>query len=553
MFACADRSLTFHARFGGYVSTRLPKVPRSVTYYAPNADVLAVGSSSEVYRLSLETGRFLTPLQSESPGLNVARVCPTHGLLAAGGDDGALQCFDLRAPVATTRLANASAGGHGITCLRFDGAGMTLAVGTEGGTVLLYDLRSSRPVLTKDQLYGNKMVDVKWHTGPGGERRIISSDTRIVRIWDANSGTAYTSIEPEADINDVCIWPGDGLILLATEEKRMAPFFVPSLGPAPRWCAFLENLTEEMEETGQSTLYDDYRFVTRPELERLGLASAIGTPVLRAYMHGFFIDNRLYGKAAALAAPFDYNAYRQQKVKEKLDAERSSHITPRRRLPKVNAALAARLLATEGDEAGTAAFAGTGAAGDAGAADDDGGGGGARPGGNLLRDERFAALFSNADFAVDESDPAYKTLHPNAPPAAALLREHYEAVDDEEEDMPPERPSTSGRKPEAATAPSQPRMFAARGEAEAAAFAAGQSLARARATPLGQRAAAEAADGDRRVVRHGAQEFSWVPGASGHKQGRGGKDAGTRHSDGGRGSGKDAERKHKRRRMQFSK
>jgi hypothetical protein len=83
----------------------------------------------------------------------------------------------------------------------------------------------------------------------------------------------------------------------------------------------LENLTEEMEEAGQvraahdsarhcfartppvsciglalietcvlrarqSTLYDDYRFVTRPELERLGLTSAIGTSVLRAYMHG---------------------------------------------------------------------------------------------------------------------------------------------------------------------------------------------------------------------------------------------------------------------------
>jgi|LakMenEpi03Aug12_release.lakeMendotaPanAssembly.Ray.scaffolds.fasta_scaffold1652430_1 hypothetical protein len=36
----------------------------------------------------------------------------------------------------------------------------------------------------------------------------------------------------------------------------------------------------------QSTLYDDYRFVTRPELDRLGLTSAIGTAVLRPYMHG---------------------------------------------------------------------------------------------------------------------------------------------------------------------------------------------------------------------------------------------------------------------------
>lgn len=50
VFACVDRSLVFHARFGGYLSMRLPKMPRSVTYHAPNADVLAVGSSSDVYR-----------------------------------------------------------------------------------------------------------------------------------------------------------------------------------------------------------------------------------------------------------------------------------------------------------------------------------------------------------------------------------------------------------------------------------------------------------------------------------------------------------------------
>ena len=45
-------------------------------------------------------------------------------------------------------------------------------------------------------------------------------------------------------------------------------------------------LTLLLPALAQSTLYDDYRFVTRPELERLGLTSAIGTSVLRAYMHG---------------------------------------------------------------------------------------------------------------------------------------------------------------------------------------------------------------------------------------------------------------------------
>ena len=40
---------------------------------------------------------------------------------------------------------------------------------------------------------------------------------------------------------------------------RAQAYFVPSLGPAPRWCSFLEGLTEELEESAAPVLYDDYR------------------------------------------------------------------------------------------------------------------------------------------------------------------------------------------------------------------------------------------------------------------------------------------------------
>jgi hypothetical protein len=287
---------------------------------------------------------------------------------------------------------------------------------------------------------------------------------------------------------------------------------------------------------------------------------------------------------------------------------------------QVNAELAARLLATQGggeDEDGAVAMGGDGS-------DEDGDGvrressraaGGSA---NILRDQRFAALFSDTNFTVDESDPMYKTLHPNAPPvrlapardcdsvavtsaaghtpaaaaaaaaraagltphgafraqvsqraSQALLREHYEAVDDDPEDEEEEEERPAPRRAPADAAPAQPRMFAARGEAEAAAYAAGQSLARARATPLGQRANAEGGGGSRKVVRHGAQEITWVPGAGrgggggrhdrnggGDTGGRGGGGRGGRSGAGrggaGRGGGGD-EQKHKRRRMQFQK
>lgn len=52
-------------------------------------------------------------------------------------------------------------------------------------------------------------------------------------------------------------------------------------------------------ETVSIPVYDDYKFVSRKELEELGLAHLIGSNLLRAYMHGFFVDIRLYRKVSS--------------------------------------------------------------------------------------------------------------------------------------------------------------------------------------------------------------------------------------------------------------
>ena len=74
-----------------------------------------------------------------------------------------------------------------------------------------------------------RILDIKFHTCQGdhgglGGRRIISTDTHIVKIWDVNNGQNYTSIEP-ADghvINDVCVWPNSG------ESHRRHSYFLYS-------------------------------------------------------------------------------------------------------------------------------------------------------------------------------------------------------------------------------------------------------------------------------------------------------------------------------------
>jgi ribosome biogenesis protein ENP2 len=395
--------------------------------------------------------------------------------------------------------------------------------------VLLYDLRSSRPMHSKDHMYGLPIVDVKWHAGPDDARRVISADSRCVKVWDAASGAPFTSFEPEADITDVCVWPRSGLLLLATEAKRLVPAFVPALGPAPRWCAFLENLTEEMEESPQSALYDDYRFVTRAELDRVGLAEAIGTPVLRAYMHGYFIDNKLYGKAAALLAPFDYASYRAQKVREKLEAERGSRIGLQRRLPRVNAALAARLATAPAGRRRAAAAADGGDESDGGGDDfgDDlppaargsGGGGaaaepepeppagdGSAPSVTLLRDPRFQALFSNADYEIDEAADEYRSLHPHA-------RSRGRGGGGDDDGDGDDGDGGGG---------SEPSFYAARGDVPAFGGLGGAGLAK-RAQPLGERrdGGGESLGGAKKVRR----------------EGRGGGRAGGTGRGGGRGGG----------------
>ena len=45
-----------------------------------------------------------------------------------------------------------------------------------------------------------------------------------------------------------------------------------------------------------SAVYEDYKFVTSQDLEHLGLSHLVGTNLLKAYMHGYFMDLRLYSK-----------------------------------------------------------------------------------------------------------------------------------------------------------------------------------------------------------------------------------------------------------------
>ncbi|MCO5549232.1 hypothetical protein L7F22_002699 [Adiantum nelumboides] len=440
-FLCADRSVWLHAKYGSHYQLRIPRMGRDLAYDCWSADLLLAASSPELYRINLEQGRFLAPIGTRSPAINVLARSPVHGLLACGGEDGALECFDLRQRAATGRISIGSttdSGDQEVTALRFDdNEGFLLAVGTSLGQILLYDLRSSTPILVKDHMYGTPIVDIKWHESLSSTRKhIISADSHVVRIWDPDTGDAFTNVEPPAgSINDICVIRNSGLMFMALDSPQIPAYFIPTLGPAPRWCSYLENLTEEMEEEGQNIIYDDFKFVTKEDLEKLNLSNLIGTNLLHAYMHGFFIDHRLFNKAKSLVDPFAYETYRQQRIKEKLDAERATRITIKRKLPKVNKELAARLLADAGDYAESESDKETGMKRKKSKKS------------SLLEDERFKAMFTDKAFEVDEESQEYKLLHPNVKKIkSSLMAEHFNEVEESDSDqanVPIERDSQS--------------------------------------------------------------------------------------------------------------
>ena len=61
--------------------------------------------------------------------------------------------------------------------------------------------------------------------------------------------------------------------------------------------------------------FGDEEFVDREELARLGLTDMVGTSgLLRPFMHGFFMDLRLYTRLKTVAEPIDWDDYLKQKV-----------------------------------------------------------------------------------------------------------------------------------------------------------------------------------------------------------------------------------------------
>lgn len=141
----------------------------------------------------------------------------------------------------------------------------------------------------------------------------------------------------------------------------------------------------------------------------------VGSSVLKPYMHGFFIDLRLYEKAKAIANPFAYTDYREKEAKEKLAKESGSRIRATMKLPKVNKLLATKMMMEDAKARRKAVAAG-----------EDVSEAPTTPG--ALKDNRFADLFIDPEFQVDESTNEFKLINP----VQSTKKPSYRIVGDDE-------------------------------------------------------------------------------------------------------------------------
>ncbi|KAI5290127.1 hypothetical protein KEM54_002372 [Ascosphaera aggregata] len=460
----SDRSLEFHTPGGCHYTTRLPRYGRDLVYDRRSAEALvpAVGVNQdgvgEVFRLNLEQGQYMRSYEVDvggddftsmgggalQGGINTGAVNSgaiaeeSHNLLAFGTSIGTVELWDSRARGRAAILAppadfNINGGKAEITSLKFHRNGLTMATGSSQGLIYLYDLRSPVPVLKKDQGYGYPIHTIDFLTSTietraqASEPKILTADKRIIKIWDARDGSPWTSIEPAVDLNCVAWCKDSGMLLTANEGQQQHSFFIPQLGPAPKWCSFLDNIVEEMAEDptdphsfnagSGGAVYDNFKFLTRPQLAALSLDHLVGkTSLLRPYMHGFFVAQKLYEEARLIANPYAWEEERAKRVKEKIEKERESRIRGKKKVQaKVNKKLAEKiaereernerkrvrhLLAKADEEEGATGEGATFEAPEP-----------AKEKPSLLNDPRFSKLFEDEDFAVDETSHEFRALN----------------------------------------------------------------------------------------------------------------------------------------------
>ena len=280
-----------------------------------------------------------------------------HHLDLIGCEDGYLRCFDPRTPTQADE-SQAALNPHlpvscvelpdefrlGVSSIAADPRNsFHFAVGTAGGKILLYDLRKKQPFLAKDHCNELPIRKITYYRNAmnsglasnfyqsATENLICSMDSRSIHFWEKTNGETLTVVEPFSQssnhgvskkvfdytyrasippsIHDFTIISNhasqsanlthSGLMLLGMEQSEGYGIFLPHIGAAPKWCAYLNKLatTTNAEEkrmaVEEDRIHKEFVFLSQAEFDALGVVTEnVSLDVIRPMMNGYLIDHK---------------------------------------------------------------------------------------------------------------------------------------------------------------------------------------------------------------------------------------------------------------------
>ncbi|KAI5185789.1 ribosome biogenesis protein ENP2 [Nematocida homosporus] len=275
--------IEFHSQYGHHHTIELPNECRDMKADLSRGEILTVGKRPSIYRFSTSAGKLLNPLPTTLTSIESISLSNIHSLYALTAEQGQCEFIDARSgqSIKPFNLPTESA-----TASAFSPDGIFLAVGTYEGTVSLFDLRSNTPLLVKDHNYDFPISKISIQ-----KTNVVSLDKKGLKVWDKFSSKTLATVEPDFTLADFTL--SQGIVFLGGDSPTMKTFYVPALGPFPKWCSHLEGTTEEMAEAAKETYFDHYRFLTEDQIDQLNLKSEIGRSI-KPHMHGYLVPIPLY-------------------------------------------------------------------------------------------------------------------------------------------------------------------------------------------------------------------------------------------------------------------
>ncbi|KJP85639.1 hypothetical protein AK88_04711 [Plasmodium fragile] len=399
-FLCKNRNLEFHNAAGKYYKMRIPKEGRNLLYNRENSNLYICSSFDEIYILNLQKGAFENSMSTRNEHNNFLCRNMQLPVMATGGSSGFLEMWDERAKRSICCLEIHE--GEELTAGCFSESGLKLGVGTETGIVKMYDIRHSRPLLVKDHCndlaikkieflsigksgggsagagVGGRTFDndrFVWNEdcdpslsggGASSNEYVTSADANCIKIYNENapnllsfhvvdrenengkskSGSKRTNAfkllgNDTISINSFTFYKNSGLCFIPCDSTNVSVYFIPYIGIAPKWCSFLDNITEELEErekydnsrnegdtqyANSTDLFDDYVFVSNEQVERMNISHLRGTPNLISYLHGYYMPSKLYTDIKSVLEADNLNQVKKAIVQKRLEKKQQMRI-----------------------------------------------------------------------------------------------------------------------------------------------------------------------------------------------------------------------------------